>query len=80
MRFQISLEATTSRERTTDDEHDAEQIPTQTRMQDFGQRLQRQFDESQQMKRIPRNEQDEDRWRHAMPGRDPVTEERGPGM
>jgi hypothetical protein len=29
-------------------------------------------------RRIPQSEQDEDRWRH-VPGRDPVTEERGMG-
>lgn len=27
---------------------------------------------------IPRHEQDDDRWRFVSPGRDPVTEERGP--
>jgi hypothetical protein len=33
------------------------------------------------MGKIPRSEQDEDRWRFEMemPGRDPVTEERGMG-
>lgn len=31
-------------------------------------------------KRIPRHEQDEDLWRHAIPGRDPVTQMRGPGV
>jgi hypothetical protein len=39
------------------------------------------MDDAQELdmsRRIPRNEQDEDRWRH-VPGRDPVTEERGMG-
>lgn len=32
------------------------------------------------VQRIPRHEQDEDLWRYASPGRDPVTAERGPGI
>lgn len=27
--------------------------------------------------KIPRHEQDEDRWRHGVPGRDPVTQMKG---
>jgi hypothetical protein len=36
----------------------------------------------QTSQRIPRHEQDEDRWRYGYvsPGRDPVTEERGLGL
>jgi hypothetical protein len=46
------------------------------------QRSQREVrDQQKRAQRIPRNEQDEDSWRfeRPMPGRDPVTEERGMG-
>lgn len=35
---------------------------------------------AEEQKKIAREEQDEDRWRYVSPGRDPVGEERGPGM
>jgi hypothetical protein len=38
----------------------------------------RQYEEER--KSIPSHEQDEDRWRYVSPGRDPVGEERGPGV
>ena len=34
--------------------------------------------DAQLYSRIPRHEQDDDLWRYAVPGRDPVTQMRGP--
>jgi hypothetical protein len=72
MRFQNNLEATTSTARTTDDLEGGDWSNPMRRVHnvDFL---------AQQRGKIPSHEQDEDRWRHEIPGRDPVTEVRGMG-
>lgn len=89
MRPQANLETTASTARTIDDEtlpveHKAateqEHLEQQRllRLQELNK--QQLLNRRSQMGKIPRHEQDEDLWRHAMPGRDPVTEERGPSV
>jgi hypothetical protein len=80
MRFQISLETTTPTAHITDHEVRSQSYMMQetqgSRYTQIGEQPWR-----DRKQRIPRHEQDEDRWRfeRPIPGRDPVTEERGMG-
>lgn len=79
MRSQTSLEATTPVARTTDDKS-VRYTESTNMMHDIYRRMGYQPSQMSEA-RIPRHEQDEDRWRfeRPIPGRDPVTEERGMG-
>jgi hypothetical protein len=86
MRSQTSLEATIPAVHTTDDE--AARRREGTNMMWMDQEISHARTVHQPRRKaqtseakIPRHEQDEDRWRfeRPIPGRDPVTEERGMG-
>jgi hypothetical protein len=71
MRLQDSIEPTTEKQ-WSNPIHRVEHVWSLAQQQEQSRR---------HVRKIPRNEQDEDRWRFEkeMPGRDPVTEERGMG-
>lgn len=77
MRLQDGVEYTTTS--TSDDGEDYWTNMSPAHRALFTHASQRQVDGGREGRWIPRSEQDEDRWRH-LPGRDPVTEERGMGM
>jgi len=60
-----------------DDAFDFEEYQREARNREKAERLRERVHHARDQ-RIPRLEQDEDLWRFASPGRDPVTDERGP--